>query len=146
MQPSVSLFGPVDALLAPYMEYVLLVLAVVNMGARGIEYRSHVQQAAEGGADAIRRHPLRVGTNVLLVVSGFYYMTLHHHSGMVISTLVLGVFITDLFEFESRRVEARQGWELERPKGAIGASVLVLLYAAFLSLFFLVEPVWSSIV
>ncbi len=49
-------------------------------------------------------------------------MTLHHHGGMVLSVLVLGAVITDFFEFESRKVEARRDIPLERPKGAIVAA------------------------
>jgi hypothetical protein len=116
------------------------------MVGRGIEYSQHVSQAAEGGADAIERNALRVGTSFLLVVASFYYMTVHHHGGMVFSILVLGLFITDLFEFESRKVEARRGIDIERPKGAIAASFLALLYIGYQSLFFLVAPFWNAVV
>lgn len=145
MEPSVTLFGPVDTVLGPYIEYVILVLVVANIAARGLEYRQHVRQADEG-ADAVSRGTFRVGTNVLLVVASFYYLTLHAHAGMVMSVLVLGMVITDIFEYESRLVEARREIEIERPKGAIAASVLVLLYAAFQSLFFLIKPFWSAII
>jgi ABC-type xylose transport system permease subunit len=130
MQPSVTLFGPVDTLLAPVLVYVLLVLAVLNMAGRGLEHRQ-MRNQAEHGAEAISRHPLRVATNFLLVVGAFYFATVERHPGMVVSLLVLGVFLTDLFEFESRKVEARQGWDIERPWGAIAASVLVLSYLVF---------------
>lgn len=146
MEPFVSLFGPIDTLLAPVIEYLLLGLLVLNMVGRGIEYSQHVSQAAEGGDEAITRNPIRVGTNFLLVVGSFYYMTVHHHGGMVFSVLVLGLFITDLFEFESRKVEARRGIEIERPKGAIAASVLALVYIGYQSLFFLVAPFWNAVV
>jgi hypothetical protein len=145
-EPLVNLFGPLDTYLGPYIEYVLLALLVVNIGARALEYGRIRQQAADGGADAITRHPLRVSTNLLLVVGSFYYMTVHHHGGLVFSTLVLGIFITDLFEFESRKVEARREIAIERPKGAIAASMLALLYIAYQTLFFVIQPVWSSIV
>lgn len=145
MEPLVKLFGPVDAVLGPYIGYVLLVLLLANIAGRAIEYERIVEQAEEG-ADAVSRHPLRVGTNVLLVVGSFYYLTLHHHGGMVFSILVLGLFLTDLFEFEARKVEARRGIDIERPKGAIAASVLALLYISYQTLFFLVKPYWSAIV
>jgi hypothetical protein len=145
MEPAVNLFGPLDTLLGPYIAYVLLVLLVVNMATRAIEYRQITEQA-EDGADAIERNPLRVGTNFLLVVGSFYYMTVHHHGGLVFSVLVLGVFISDLFEFEARKVEARRGIDIEKPKGALAASVLALLYIVYQTLFFLVEPYWSAIV
>ncbi|PSQ11553.1 hypothetical protein BRC93_05075 [Halobacteriales archaeon QS_5_70_15] len=146
MEPFVSLFGPIDTILAPVIEYLLLGLLVVNMVGRGIEYSQHVSQAAEGDAEAIERNALRVGTNFLLIVGSFYYLTVHHHGGLVFSILVLGLFITDLFEFESRKVEGRRGIEVERPKGAIAASFLALLYIGYQSLFFLVAPFWNAVV
>jgi hypothetical protein len=144
--PSVSLFGPIDALLAPYLEYVLLVLVILNLVGRAVEYNQHVRQAEEGGADAIARNPLRVGTNFLLVVGAFYYATVEYHAGFVLSVLVVGMFITDMFEFESRKVEARQNLPIERPKGAIAASLFVFLYAAYQSVFFVIAPIWNAIV
>ncbi|MFB6206138.1 MAG: hypothetical protein ABEJ05_06395 [Haloglomus sp.] len=145
-EPLVNLFGPVDTYLGPYIEYVLLALLIVNMGARIMEYEQIKRQAKAGGDEAVSRNPLRVGTNILLVVGSFYYLTLHHHGGLVFSVLVLGLFITDLFEFESRKVEARREIDIERPKGAIAASVLALLYIGYQALFFVIKPVWSSII
>jgi hypothetical protein len=141
-----SLFGPVDTYLAPYIAYILLVLLLVNMVFRAVEYTQHVSQAEEGGADALTRNAGRVATNFLLVVGSFYYLTVEPHGGMVFSVLFLGVFLTDLFEFESRKVEARRGIDIERPKGAIAASVLSLLYIAYQTLFFVIAPVWNGIV
>jgi len=140
-----SLFGPVDTFLAPYITYALLALLVLNMVFRGVEYNQHVSQAEEG-VDAISRNAGRVATNFLLVVGSFYYLTVEPHGGMVFSILFLGVFITDLFEFESRKVEARRGIPIERPKGAIAASFLSLLYIAYQTLFFVIAPVWNGIV
>ena len=145
MDPSVTLFGPVDTYLAPVIGYVMLVLIVLNTVGRGIEY-SRIASQAEKGAEAISRHPLRVATNFLLVVGGFYYLTVERHAGMIVSLLVVGLFLTDFFEFESRKVEARQGWDVERPWGAIGASAVALLYIAYQALFFLVRPYWSAVV
>jgi hypothetical protein len=141
-----SLFGPVDTLLAPYVTYALLGLLLVNIGLRGLEYGQHVKQAESGGADAVERNVGRVATNFLLVVGSFYYLTIEPHGGMVFSILFLGVFLTDLFEFEARKVEARRGIPIERPKGAIAASFLSLLYIAYQTLFFVIAPVWNSIV
>ncbi|WP_336002529.1 DUF7313 family protein [Halorientalis halophila] len=146
MEPSVTLFGPLDAILGGQMEYVLLALAVLNIGTRLFAHRSHVKQADEGGAESISRNPIHAATNVLFVLAAFYYATLHAHSGVVISVLVVGVFIADFFEFEARKVEARRGIEIERPKGAIGASLLALLYAGYLAIFFLFEGVVSSVI
>ena len=145
MDPSVTLFGPVDTYLAPVIGYVMLVLIVLNMVGRGIEY-NRIAGRAEEGAEAISRNPLRVATNFLLVVGGFYYLTVERHAGMIVSLLVVGLFLTDFFEFESRKVEARQGWEIERPWGAIGASTVALLYIAYQALFFVVSPYWNAVV
>lgn len=151
MESFVSLFGPVDAILArevlaaPVIAYLLLGLLVVNMVGRIVEYKQLETQAAEGW-EAMRRHPLRVGTSFLLIVGSFYYMTVHHHGGLVFSTLVLGIFITDLFEFESRQVEARNDRGLDKPKGAIVASLVALLYILYQTLFFVVAPVWNAVV
>ncbi|SEO90178.1 hypothetical protein SAMN05216388_102260 [Halorientalis persicus] len=146
MQPSVTLFGPLDAILGGQMEYVLLALAVINIGTRAFTYRQHVKQAEEDGADAISRNPIHAASNVVFVLAAFYYTTLHQHSGIVASVLVVGVFIADFFEFEARKVEARRGIDIERPKGAIGASLLALAYIAYLSLFFLVEGLVGRII
>ena len=145
MDPSVTLFGPVDTYLAPYIALVMLVLIVVNMAARAVEF-GRIKRQAEEGAEAISRNPLRVVTNFLLVIGAFYYLSVERHAGMIISVLVLGVFLTDLFEFESRKVEARQGWNLDRPWGAIGASLVAFLYIAYQALFFLVAPFFEMIV
>jgi hypothetical protein len=144
--PSVTLFGPLDTVLGGQMEFVLLALAVVNIGTRMVQHRSNVRQAEDDGPEALSRHPLHVASNVVLVLAAFYYTTLHQHAGIVVSALVVGLFITDFFEFESRKVEARQGWNLERPKGAMAASLLALLYVGYLAVFYLVEPIWSAVV
>jgi hypothetical protein len=143
--PSVTFFGPLDTVLGPYMGYVLLALAVVNIATRAFQHRQHVKQAEEG-AEALSRQPIHVASNVLLVLASFYYVSLHQHSGIVASSLIVGLFITDFFEFEARKVEARRGIDLERPKGAIAASAFVLMYVAYITLFFIVKPIWSSIV
>jgi ABC-type xylose transport system permease subunit len=139
-----SLLGPVDAL-RPYVEYVVLALVLLNMVTRLIAHRTHRRQA-QRGAEAVTRHPAHVLSGILLVLGAFYYTTVHHHAGMVLAMLALGVIITDFFEFEARKVEARSERTLERPKAALAASVLVLGYALFQSLFFIVEPIFSSII
>jgi hypothetical protein len=141
----VSVLGPVDAL-APVVGPLLVGLVVLNLAARFLAHRSHVRQAREGGADAISRYPLHDASNVLLVLVTFYYTTLEPHGGVVLSMFVLGTVVADFFEFESRKVEARTGKDLERPKAALAGSVLTFGYALFQTVFFLVAPVWSSIV
>jgi hypothetical protein len=146
MEPFVSLFGPIDRVLAEYITFVLLALLIVNMIGRAMEYDQVKRQAREEGPEAVSRHPLRVATSFLLIVGSFYYLTVAHHGGMVFSILVLGLFITDLFEFESRKVEARREIEIDQPKGAIAASLLALAYIAYQTLFFLIAPYWSQVV
>ncbi|MFQ3317989.1 MAG: hypothetical protein ACI8UR_001437 [Natronomonas sp.] len=145
MDPSVTLFGPVDTVLGPVIGYVMLGLIVLNMVGRGLEY-NRIASQAEAGPEKISRHPLRVATNFLLVVGGFYYLTVERHAGLIVTLLVLGVFLSDFFEFEARKVESRQGWDIERPWGSIGASVFALLYIAYQALFFLVRPYWSVVI
>ncbi|MFB6227293.1 MAG: hypothetical protein ABEH88_01700 [Halobacteriales archaeon] len=139
------LFGPIDNLLAPVIEWVVLALVLANLVTRAIAHRTHVQQAQEG-ADAISRHPAHQAVTVLLLIVSFYFATVDYNGGIVLSTLVMGMVITDFFEFESRRVEARTDKEIERPKGALVASLLVTLYAGYQSLFFLIEPLWRAVI
>lgn len=145
MQP-LSMFGPVD-LLEPIIEFVVLALVLVNMGTRLFAYRDYRKQARDDDREEyLSRNIVHEVSNVVLVLASFYLLTLHHHAGMVLSTLVIGLFLTDFFEFEAREVELRKGKRLGNPNGAMVASVIVLLYAAYQSLFFLIEPVWNSIV
>ena len=146
VDPSVAFIGPLDSFVGQYIEYVLLVLAIASMVTRQIQHSRNVDEAEEGDEEALSRHPAHSATMGVLVVASFYYTTLHHHGGIVLSTLVLGAFITDFFEFEARRVEVREGHEFEKPKGAIVASVLVLLYAAYQSVFVFVQPFWDAII
>lgn len=153
MQPDVILFGPLDTVLgapapgdALVIEYILFVLVLANFGTRLLAHHQHTSQYEDGGADAISRHPVHTASNVLLIVVSFFYMTIAHHGGMVMSVLVLGAVITDFFEFESRRVEARRDIPLERPKGAVVAAVLVLLYASYQALFWVIKSPWERVV
>jgi len=141
-----ALFGPIDSLLAPVIEWVVLVLVLANLATRAVAHRSHVEQAAESGAEAIERHAAHQAVTILLVLASFYLMTVQYHAGMILSTLVLGMVITDFFEFEARKVEAREDRELERPKGALFASVMVVAYAGYISLFFVIEPLWNAVI
>lgn len=147
VDPSVAFVGPLDSFVGPYIEHILLVLAIATMATRLIQHSRNEDEAEEGDdEDALTRHPLHWALMGLLVVASFYYTTLHHHGGIVLSTLVLGAFITDFFEFEARRVEIREGHEFDKPKGAIVASLLVLLYAAYQSIFVYIQPFWNAIV
>lgn len=146
VDPSVTLFGPLDTLVGPYIEYVLLVLAVVSMATRHLQHSANTEQAQSDEDPELSRHAAHSVTMGVLLLASFYYTTLHHHSGIVLTTLVIGAFITDFFEFEARRVEVREGHEFERPKAAIVASVLVLLYAGYQSVFVYIQPFWTRIV
>jgi len=145
-----SLFGPVDSLLAggdhPPIVYVVFVLAVVNLLTRAVAHRSNAKRAAEEGADGIGLHPAHVVVTLLLVLGSFYLATIELHSGIVLSVLVVATLIADVFELESRRVEARNDLSIGRPNGAIAASVLVVLYAGYISLFYIVSPIWNAVI
>lgn len=130
---------------APALPAIILVLILASMVTRVLAHRSYVSQA-DDEAESLSRYTPHSVVLVLLLLSSFLYMVVHPHGGMVMSVLVLGVFLADFFEFESRQVEVRNGMTVERPKSAIAASVLALLYAAFQSLFFLVQPFWNQIV
>ncbi|RBI61208.1 DUF7313 family protein [Halomicrococcus sp. NG-SE-24] len=140
-----SLLGPIDVL-EPVAGYLVVALVLVNMGTRWLAFGKYREQAKDDDREEVDRWIPHELTNVLLVLASFYYLTLHHHGGIVLSSLVIGLFIADFFEVEARSVEMRRDVPLDRPKAAIAASVLVFLYAAYNTLFFLVKPWWSAIV
>ncbi|WP_435127212.1 DUF7313 family protein [Halobaculum sp. D14] len=150
MQPlPLEFLVPLGALesVADLIPFVIFALVLANFATRFLAQRSYERLAAEGdGDDAMSRYLPHEATNVLLVLSSFAYMVVHPHGGMVLSVLVVGLFISDVFEYESRCVEARNDLELEKPKGSIAASALVFLYAGFQALFFVVQPLWSAVV
>lgn len=139
------LFGPVDGLLAPVVEYVVLILVLINLVTRFLAHQKHARQA-DNGAEALQRHWLHETSNILLLLGSFYYLTVDHHSGLVLSVLVIGTILADFFEFEARNVEVRNDFPLETPKGAIVASLLATAYAAYVSLFWIIAPVWELVV
>lgn len=145
MQP-LSLLGPVDAL-APFAEYVVLAFVVLNLITRHRAHYHHVRQADRSDEDEeIVRSRLHEASNLLVVLAAFYLATFDPHKGVMLSVLVVGMVVTDFFEFEARKVEARKGDPLDRPKGAIFASLMVFVYAAFLALFhFVAGPVGAII-
>ena len=150
MQPVPLAFPfPVGALesVSEALPYVVMGLVVANLVTRFLAHRSHVRQAqAADGDEGLSRYLPHEATNVALLLSSFAFMVVAPHGGMVMSALVLGLFLTDFFEYEARRVEARNDMTVEQPKGSLVASLLVFLYAGFQSLFFLIQPIWSSIV
>jgi len=146
MQPLQFLvpLGPLEAV-ADLIPHLVLVLVLANMVTRYLAHRKHVDQARSDDDDVARYVPHTV-TTVLLILASFAYLIVEPHAGMVMSVLVVGLFLADFFELEARRVEARNEMAVESPKSALAASVLVLLYAAFQSLFFVVAPVWNAVV
>ena len=146
--PAYNIFGPLDSVLGGQqtMAYILLALVLLNVITRMLAHRRNVKEADDGGASTMSRHPLHTFSNVALLLSTFYYTTLDQHTGIVASMLIVGMFITDFFEYESRKVDARREIKIEPPKGAIVASMFVLLYVGYLSLFQFVEPFWSAVV
>lgn len=142
MDPS-SMLGPIDAL-EPVIEYLILGVVVLNLATRNFQHRRHQQAVAEG-AEHLSRHPAHVTSNVAMVLASLYFLSVDYHGGVVMTVLVLGLVITDFFEFEARQVEARNGRALDTPKAALVISGLVFVYAFYLSLFFVIEPVWEAI-
>jgi hypothetical protein len=141
---------PIDVLeaAAPILPFVVLVFAVANTVTRLAQHQYHRSQADSGADDeALARWLPHTATTLGLVFSSFLFLIVEPHGGMVMSVLALAVFVSDFFEFESRCVEARsKSKDLERPIAAIGASVFVLLYAGYQSLFFVVEPLWNTVI
>jgi hypothetical protein len=136
--------GALDAL-EPYIAHVVLALVVVNMFTRIRAHSVHESQV-EDGADELSRYLPHTITTVALVLASFVFLIVESHGGMVMSVIAVGLFLTDFFEFESRQVEARNDMTFERPKGAVAASLLALLYAGYQSLFVFIQPLWRLVV
>ncbi len=142
----INLFGPVDSILGVeigigevlVIEALLFALVVGNFVTRKLAHDRHVKQA-EDGAEAVSRFIPHEVMNGILLVGSYYYMTASYHGGFILSTLVIGLVLTDFFEFEARKAEARRGVALERPKGALAAALLVLAYAGYQTFFFLLK-------
>jgi len=149
MQP-LQFLVPIGALdgVEPVLPFVILAFAVANMITRIVQHSRHEWQAEDGDDDeALSRWLPHTATTLGLVLSSFLFLIIEPHGGMVMSVLALAVFVSDFFEYESRRVEARsKSKELQRPIAAIGASVFALLYAGYQSLFFVIEPLWNAVI
>jgi hypothetical protein len=128
------------------LPYVALALVLANMVTRKLAHRTHVRQAEEGGDEAIGHYLPHAAVSLLLLLTSFAYLVVAPHAGMVLSVLVAGMVLADFFELEARQVEARNDMTIESPKSALVASVLVLLYAAYQALFFIVQPYWTQVV
>jgi hypothetical protein len=146
MQP-LQFIVPVGALdaLEPYIAHVVLALVMVNMLTRIRAHSVHAAQVDEGADELSRYLPHSLSTVALVLIS-FVFLIVEPHGGMVMSVIAVGLLLTDFFEFESRHVEARNEMTFERPKGAVAASLLALLYAGYQSLFVFIEPLWNAVV
>jgi hypothetical protein len=138
--------GGLEAL-ADVLPWAVLVLALASMATRFLGHRRHARQAREGDDDElVERYLPHSVAMVLLTLVTFAYTVVEPHGGLVMSSLVVGTFLADFFEFESRKVEARNQLAIDQPKAAIGASLLLLGYAGFQTLFQFVAPAWNAIV
>jgi len=127
------------------LPFVILALVVVNAGTRLLAHRRNHEQADAGGDDAMSRYLPHAATNVALVLAGLLFLVHAPHAGVVMSVLVFGMLLADLFEYEARQVEARNDLGFERPKAALAAWTLVFLYALFQSITVFGHP-WGVIV
>lgn len=127
----------------PMLPFAILVLALANVVTRHLAYSQHVEQAEE--RDDVDQYVPHTFTNIgLLLVSLLF--TLHNITGgAILSVIVLTMVIADLFEFEARNVEARNGMTVEKPKSAIATSALVLVWTAYYTLVAANLPFWEAI-
>ncbi|MFQ3476385.1 hypothetical protein HKK80_09020 [Halonotius sp. F2-221B] len=128
----------------PLLPIAILTLAVGNIITRLLSHRKHKQQV-EDGEEGLDRYTPHVFTTTGLVILGLLFTIHRPTSGMILMLPLIGLFITDFFEFESREVEARNDLEFERPKAGIAVSLLVLVYAAYYGLPFLYQPVLDAL-
>ncbi|WP_101296372.1 DUF7313 family protein [Halegenticoccus soli] len=130
--------------IGPILPFATLVFALANVATRYLGHRKNRRQAEED--EPITRYAPHTVTTLLLIFTSLAYILVEPHGGIVLSMLVIGMFLADFFEFEARQVEARNALSFEAPKSAVAASVLVILYAAYQSLFFLVADLWNAVV
>lgn len=130
----------VDAI-GEFIPIVLLLVVVANMLTRYLGHRKHVQWGERSDDDEkLRRYRPHVATNFLLVFGTFLFMLYRPVSGIIFAFPVVALFVADFFEFEARKVEARNNMAIELPKAALTASIVVLVYALYYGLQFLWSP------
>lgn len=139
------MFGPLDVFYE-YAAYLLLALVLLNAVTRLLAHNKHVSQYRDNGAESVQRYAPHDVANVLLLLGSFYYLTVSLEAGIIVATLVVGLVVTDFFEFEGRKVEARNDKQLQIPKAGLAAWGVVFVYVAYRSLFIVVEPLWDVIV
>ena len=128
----------------PVLPYAILVMAVANLVTRHVAHKQHVEQGAN--ADSVEPYTPHAFTNIGLLLLSFLFLLTAPVSGTILSIIVITMLVADLFEFEARNVEARNDMPIEAPKSSIGASLLVLVYASYYALFFLVSGFWNQFV
>jgi len=132
------------AAVGPALPYAILVMAIANLATRHVEYKRHVEQGADG--DSVEQYTPHAFTNVGLLLLSLLFAVTAPVGGTILSIVVITMVIADLFEFEARNVEARNDMPIEAPKSAIVTSLLVVMYAAYYALFFLVSDLWNQVV
>lgn len=128
----------------PVLPYAIFVMAVANLVTRHLAHRRHVDQGTDG--ESVEPYTPHAFTNVGLLLLSFLFLLDSPVSGTILSVLVITMLLADLFELEARNVEARNDMSIESPKSAIAASLLVMVFAAYYALFFLVSGVWNQFV
>ena len=126
----------------PALPFAIFVMAVANLATRHVAHSRHVEQASVG--DSVEPYGPHAFTNFGLVTLSFLFAIHQPTGGAILSILAVTLVLADLFEFESRNVEARNDMPIEAPKSAIVTSALILLYAGYYAFFFLVADVWNQ--
>lgn len=127
--------------IGPVLPLAILVLALANVGTRLLAHREHRDQAED--ADELDRYAPHTFTTVGLVFLSFLLIFHRPTGGTLLSLVAVTLLVADFFEFEARNVEARNDMVIERPKSAMAASVLVLIYAVYYSLVTLNLTFWQ---
>lgn len=128
----------------PVLPYAIFVMAVANLVTRHLAHRRHVEQGRDD--DSVEPYSLHAFTNIGLVLLSLLFVLHAPVSGVILSVLVVSMLIADLFELEARNVEARNDMPIESPKSSIAASLLVLVFASYYALWFLVSGIWDQFV
>ncbi|GAB6879001.1 hypothetical protein JCM17823_12750 [Halorubrum gandharaense] len=128
----------------PILPFAILVMALANLATRHLAHKQHVEQAEAG--DSVDQFTPHVFTNVGLLLLSLLFTLDSPTGGVILSLLVVTMLVADLFEFEARNVEARNDMTVELPKSALVSSGLVVLYAVYYALFFVVADFWGEFV
>ncbi|KDS90229.1 hypothetical protein FK85_18685 [Halorubrum saccharovorum] len=128
----------------PMLPYAILVMAVANLATRHIAHRHHVEQGDDG--DSVDPYTPHAFTNIGLLLLTLLFVLAAPVSGTILAVIVITMLIADLFELEARNVEARNDMPIEAPKSSIAASLVLMVFVAYYSLFFLVSGIWNQFV